>query len=142
MRHTGFNTRCVHAAHAPDAASGAIAEPIHLTTTFERDPDGAYSRGYRYSREGTPNRAALENCVAALEGGVGAVAFASGLAANMAVLQLLQAGDHLVAPLEAYYGTLKQLGEYTGERGVAVDSVDFSNAASVKAAVNRRTRLV
>src|SRR5450631_4524109 len=63
----GLNTRCVHAAHAPDAATGAIAEPIYLTTTFERDADGGYPRGYRYGREGSPNRTALESCVAVLE---------------------------------------------------------------------------
>ena len=68
----GLNTLCVHAAHAPDAATGAVAEPIHLSTTFERNVDGDYPRGYRYSREGTPNRTALEACVASLEGGAGA----------------------------------------------------------------------
>ena len=77
MKPSGLNTLCVHAAHSPDTAVGSIAEPIYLSTTFERDADGAYPRGYRYSREGTPNRAALEGCVAALEGGVGAVAFAA-----------------------------------------------------------------
>jgi cystathionine gamma-synthase len=142
MRHPKLNTRCVRAAHTPDAATGAVAQPIYLTTTFERDPDGAYSRGYRYSREGSPNRVVLESCMAALEGGLGAVAFASGLAANMAVFELLHAGDHVVAPLEAYYGTLKQLREHTRERGVVVDFADFSDPAAVKAALTARTRLV
>ena len=107
MKRPGLNTQCVHAAHAPDAAVGSIAEPIYLSTTFERGADGSYPRGYRYSREGTPNRTALEACVAALEGGAGAVAFASGLAANMAVLDLLGAGERLVAQGEAYYGSVK-----------------------------------
>ena len=70
----GLNTLCVHAAHSPAAATGAVAEPIHLSTTFERDADGGYPRGYRYSREGTPNRTALEECLARLEGGAGAAA--------------------------------------------------------------------
>src|SRR6202789_2408443 len=130
MREPRLNTRCVRAAHAPDPATGAIAGPIYLTTTFERDADGAYSRGYRYSREGAPNRAALEACMAALEGGIGAAAFASGLAANMAVFQLLRSGDHVVAPLKAYYGTLYQLREHARERGVTVDFADFSAPAS------------
>src|ERR1700739_2893963 len=82
---------------APDAAGGAVAEPIHLSTTFERSADGSYPRGYRYSREGTPNRTALEACLATLERGAGAAAFASGLAANMAVLELLASGELLVA---------------------------------------------
>jgi cystathionine gamma-synthase len=142
VRTAGLNTRCVHAAHMPDAATGAVAEPINLSTTFERDADGEYPRGYRYSREGTPNRTALESCLAALEGGVGAAAFASGLAANMAVFELLHAGDHVVAPLGAYYGTLNQLREYVGERAVAVEFVDFSDPSRVKNALTAQTRLV
>jgi cystathionine gamma-synthase len=141
-RQPGLNTQCVHAAHAPEATTGAIAPPIHLTTTFERDADGGYSRGYRYSREGTPNRVELERCVAALEGGIAAVAFASGLAANMSLLELLRAGDHVLAPLEAYHGTLRQLREYVGPRGVEVDLVDFSSTDAVKAAILPRTRLL
>src|SRR5579863_7727405 len=124
-RQPGLNTQCVHAAHSPDASTGALAEPIHLSTTFERDADGSYPRGYRYSREGTPNRGALEACVAGLEGGAAAVAFASGLAANMAVWQLLRAGERVVAPLEGYHGTLRQLRQYVRERGVEVQCVDF-----------------
>src|ERR1700680_3949607 len=127
MRPRGLNTRCVHAAHAPEAATGAVAPPIYLTTTFERDADGGYPRGYRYGREGTPNRAALESCMAALEGGIAAAAFASGLSANMALFELLHAGDHVVAPIEAYYGTLHQLREHARARGVAVDFADFTN---------------
>src|SRR5579863_6467321 len=141
-RQPGLNTQCVHAAHSPDASTGALAEPIHLSTTFERDADGSYPRGYRYSREGTPNRGALEACVAALEGGIAAVAFASGLAATMAVWELLRAGDHVLAPLEAYYGTLRQFREYARERGIAVDFVDFCRPAAVAAAVGAATRML
>jgi cystathionine gamma-synthase len=121
---------------------GAVAEPIYLTTTFERDADGAYPRGYRYSREGSPNRTALESCMASLEGGIGALAFASGLAANMAIFELLRAGDRVLAPLEAYYGTLKQLREHGDTRGVTVDFTNFSDTAAVHAALSARTRLV
>jgi cystathionine gamma-synthase len=138
----GPNTLCVHAAHSPDTATGALSEPIYLTTTFERDADGAYPRGYRYSREGTPNRDVLESCLAALERGVGAAAFASGLAANMALLELLGAGDRLVAPREAYYGTLRQFFEHAQRRGVTVACVDFLDLAAVQAAVGSRAQLV
>jgi cystathionine gamma-synthase len=141
-RQDGINTRCVHAAHSPEVGTGAVAQPIYLTTTFERDADGGYPRSYRYSREGTPNRATLETCVAELEGGLAAVAFASGLAANMAVLELLHAGDHVVAPIEGYYGTLKQLREYAAGRGIAIDFADLTNVHSVRAAITPRTRLV
>ncbi len=132
---SGLNTLCVHAAHSPDAATGAIAEAIHLSTTFERDADGGYRRGFRYSREGTPNRDALEACLAALEGGIGAVAFTSGLAANLAVLDLLAGGQRLVAPREGYYGTLRQFAEITRRRDAVLELADFCEPASVEAAV-------
>ena len=134
----GLNTLCVHAAHSPDAATGAVAEPIHLSTTFERDADGGYPRGYRYSREGTPNRTALEECLARLEGGAGAAAFASGLAANMAVLELLGAGDLLVASQEGYYGSLRQFAVFAQRRGARIELVDVADHAAVEAALAHR----
>src|SRR5580658_10668145 len=130
----GPNTLCVHSAHSPEPATGALAQPIYLTTTFQRDADGGYPRGYRYSREGTPNRAALEACIATLEGGVGALALASGLAANMAPLELLSAGEHLVAPRAGYYGTLKQFHALAARRAVGLSIVDFTDIAQVRAA--------
>ena len=135
----GLNTLCVHAAHVPDAATGAVAEPIHLSTTFERNVDGDYPRGYRYSREGTPNRTALEACVTSLEGGAGAAAFASGLAANMAVLELLGAGDLLVASQEGYYGSLRQFTVFAQRRGARIELVDLADGAAVEAALARRS---
>jgi len=135
----GLNTLCVHAAHVPDAATGAVAEPIHLSTTFERNADGNYPRGYRYSREGTPNRIALEACLASLEGGAGAAAFASGLAANMAVLELLGAGDLLVASHEGYYGSLRQFTVFAQRRGAHIALVDLADRAAVEAALAERS---
>lgn len=137
-----LGTRCVHAGLTPDAATGAIAQPIHLSTTFERDPDGSYPRGYRYSREGTPNRAAVEACVAELEGGIAAIAYSSGLAASLAIFEQLVPGDHVVAPREAYYGTLRQLREIVARRGVTLDVVDATDADALASAISRRTRLV
>jgi cystathionine gamma-synthase len=138
----GPNTVCVHTARAPDPATGAVAQPIYLATTFERDADGEYPRGYRYSREGTPNRTVLEACLAGLEGGVGALAFPSGLAANMAIVELLKAGERLVAPIDAYYGTIKEFADLAERRGVEVRCVDFADPAQVRAAVGERARLV
>jgi len=135
----GLNTLCVHTAHAPDAATGAVAEPIYLSTTFERNADGNYPRGYRYSREGTPNRTALEACIASLEGGAGAAAFASGLAANMAVLELLGAGDLLVASQEGYYGSLKQFTIFAERRGARIELVDLGDRAALEAALAERS---
>ena len=141
-RSAGLNTQCVHAAHSPDAVTGSVAQPIYLSTTFLRDPDGGYARGYRYSREGTPNRTALETCVAALEGGIGALAFSSGLAANMALLELLSPGDQLLAPLEGYYGTLSQFREYAARRQIEIAFADFTSPDSVSAAVTTATRMI
>jgi cystathionine gamma-synthase len=138
----GPSTLCVHSARAPEAATGALMQPIYLSTTFERNADGSYPRGYRYSREGTPNRSALEECLAALERGVGAAAFASGLAANMAVIELLDAGDRLVTPRDAYYGTRKQFMDHAQRRGVTVASADFSDPDAVRAAAGERARLL
>ena len=137
-----FDTRCVHAANVPDPATGAIVQPLHLTTTFERDADGGYPRGFRYGREGTPNRAALEACVADLEGGIAAVSFSSGLAANLAILEQLSPGDHVVASREGYHGTHRQLTEIIARRGVTVQFIDTTDAAELARAVDSRTRLV
>ena len=148
MKQPGLNTLCVHSAHSPDKSTGALAQPIYLATTFERDADGEYSRGYRYSREGTPNRSALESCVAALEGGVGAIAFASGLAANMGVLDFLGAGERLVAPHEAYYGSLQQFFDHAERRNAKVTLADFADTNAVREAVfdraagSSRTRML
>ena len=141
-RQAGPNTLCVHSAHSPEPATGALAPPIYLSTTFQRDADGDYPRGYRYSREGTPNRTALESCVASLERGAGAVAFASGLAANMAVLELLSPGERLVAPLDAYYGTRRQFTEHARCHGADVQFADFCDPPAVAAAVAGRARLL
>lgn len=135
-------TLCVHAGAAPDAATGAIAPPIHLSTTFERDPDGGYARGYKYSREGTPNRTALESCVAALERGRDALAFASGLSAAYAAFDLVAPGERIVAPTHGYFGALEQLRALVRARGVTVDFVDMSDAAAVATALATPARLV
>lgn len=93
-----METKAVHAGRGVDPATGAVTPPIHLSTTFERDADGSYPRGYEYARESNPNRDALEECVRELEGGAAAAAFSSGMAATMTVLQTLAPGDHVVAP--------------------------------------------
>ena len=108
-----FETRAIHADHESDPVTGAIMPPIHLSTTFERDPDGAYPHGYSYIRNDNPTRGALERLLAALEAGdeadaggaVEAAAFASGSAATSAVFQSLAPGDHVIAPDDAYYGS-------------------------------------
>jgi cystathionine gamma-synthase len=137
-----IETVAVHAARPVDPGTGAVALPIHLATTFERDPDGGYARGHLYSRNGNPTRDVLEACLRDLEGGVAAAAFASGTAATAAVLQTLAPGDHVVAPTDAYHGTLRQLREVFAPRGVAVSFVDMTDAAAIEAAMRPATRLV
>src|SRR5499425_648631 len=99
-----IETVAVHAGRRIDPATGAVTPPIHLSTTFERGADGEYSRGFSYAREGNPTRQSLEECLAALEGGKEALAFASGLAVATALLQGLEPGDHILAPDDVYYG--------------------------------------
>jgi cystathionine gamma-synthase len=132
----------VHAGHRVDEATGALTAPIHLSTTFERDADGGFPRGFLYARNANPNRRALEECLTALEGGVAAAAFASGSAATMAVLQALDPGDHVIAPNDAYHGTLRLLREPLARWGLATTFVDMTDAVAVEAAMRPTTRLV
>lgn len=137
-----LNTVAVRAGHAPDPASGAIAKPIVLSTTFEREIDGGYPKGYRYSREGTPNREALEHALAALDEAADAAAFSSGLAACSALLQALKPGDHIVCPTEVYYGVTKLLNEVYGPWGITHTAVDATDPAAIQAALRPTTALV
>lgn len=137
-----FETLAVHAGAAPDPLTGALGPAIQLSTTFQRSPDGSFPSGYEYIRDGNPNRKALEEAIAALEGGASAVAFASGMAATMAVLQTLAPGDHVVAPLDAYYGTAKLLREHFGPRGLEMTFADMTNLPGVQAAIRPGTRLI
>jgi cystathionine gamma-synthase len=134
-------TLAVHAGHEIDAATGAVATPIHLSTTFERDPEGGYPHGYVYGRSANPTRHALEEALAALEGGEDAAAFGSGLAASSAVLQALAPGDHVVAPTDVYHGMTKLLREVYMRWGLEVSFVDMTKLDEVKQAARPRTKL-
>ena len=88
----GFATRAIHAGQAPDPTTGAIMTPVYLTSTYVQDSPGQH-KGYEYSRSGNPTRKALEDCMADLEGGARGFAFASGLAAESTILELLKPGQ-------------------------------------------------
>jgi cystathionine gamma-synthase len=135
-------TIAVHGAHGADAATGAVAPPIHLSTTFERSADGSLPHGYLYARDGNPNRAALERVLAALEGGAVAAAFSAGQAATTAVFQALSPGDHVVLPASVYYGTRKLMDAVFSRWGLTMTSVDMRHADNVAAALRPNTRLV
>jgi cystathionine gamma-synthase len=137
-----IETLAVHAGHEVDAGTGAVATPIHLSTTFERDAQGNYPHGYIYGRSANPNRTALEVALAALEGGDEAAAFASGLAASSAVLQALAAGDHVIAPADVYHGMTKLLREIYMRWGLEGSVVDMTNLDEVKKAIRPSTKLI
>ena len=120
-----------------DPVTGAVAPAIELSTTFERAADGSFPSGYEYVRDANPNRQALEAAMAALEGGVSAVAFASGMAATTAVFQTLAPGDHVVAPVDAYFGTAKLLREQFVPWGLEVSFVDTTPRRPARPADNQ-----
>lgn len=136
-----LETLAIHAGRAPDPATGAIAPPLYLTSTFERSADGSYPQGYLYSRLDHPNRRSLETCLAALEGGAAAAAFSSGAAAMMAALQALGPGQ-LVAPRDLYRGTAQLMEQVLQPWGLAVVWVDATDLAQVAAALTPETRAV
>ena len=137
-----IETRAVHAGRRIDPSTGAVTAPIHLSTTFERSPGGEYPKGFSYSREGNPNRQALEECLAELEGGKEALVFSSGLAVATAVVQGLEPGDHILAPDDVYWGLRKVIGDVFGKWNLAVDYVDMSRLDVVRAALRPQTRLL
>ena len=142
MSNLHFETLAVHAGRRIDPATGAVAQPIHLSTTFERGTDGEYPLGFAYTRETNPNRNALEQCLAALEGGKEALAFASGLAVVTAALQGLEPGDHVIAPDDDYYGLRKVVAELFGKWPIEVTYVDLTDLDALRAAIRPSTRLI
>ena len=138
---TGFETRAIHAGQEPDPRTGAVVAPISLSTTFAQEAVGQH-RGYDYSRSGNPTRQALEECVADLEGGRRALAFASGLAAEDAVFRTLRPGDHVIFPSDAYGGTFRLIDKVWGPMGIEHTPVNLSSQAEIERAWREETRLV
>src|SRR5215471_2094602 len=136
-----IETLAVHAGHAVDPATGAVAAPIYLSTTFERDVEGTYSRGFMYTRNDNPNRQALEQGISMLEGGADAAAFGSGTGATMSIFQSLAPGDHVLAHIDAYYGTSRLLHEIFLRWGLGADFIDMSDLAAVKKGLRPKTKL-
>ncbi|HXP32944.1 MAG TPA: PLP-dependent transferase, partial [Acidimicrobiales bacterium] len=134
----GFETRSVHGGGGPDVATGAVNTPVYLSSTFEQDRVGEH-RGFEYARSGNPSRASLEANIALLEGADFGFAFASGLAAEDAVLRLLSPGDHLVLQTDSYGGTYRLATTIHRRAGIDVDAVDLSGLEDV---VRPETRMV
>lgn len=137
-----IETLAVHAGHHVDQSTRAVAPGIQLSTTFEREPDGSYASEYVYSRSDNPNRHALEEAMTALEGGVAAAAFGSGLAATSAVFQALAPGDHVLIAAETYHGTAKVLRDLFTPWGLQVEFVDMTDVSAVETAIRPKTRLL
>jgi cystathionine gamma-synthase len=138
-----FETRAIHAGQASDPRTGAVVPPIFQVSTFHQDAVGSPREGWEYSRSGNPTRAALEECLAALEGGVRGLAFASGLAAEDCVLRTLcSPGDHVVMPGDAYGGTFRLVANVFGKWGVDHTAVDLGDLDALRAAVRPNTKVV
>jgi len=136
-----FETLAVHAGQEPDPLSGAVMEPIVLATTFAQ-PEPAKPLRFDYSRSGNPTRAALEACLAALEGGTFGFAFASGCAAATTLLHTLRPGDHVVCGDDVYGGTYRLFERVLRPLGIEASFVDLRDPAHLESALTARTRMV
>jgi cystathionine gamma-synthase len=135
---SGFATRAIHAGQEPDATTGAVTPPIHQTSTFVQDGVGGLRNGYEYGRAGNPTRVALETQAAALESGTHGIAFASGLAAEDALLRaVLRPGDRVVIGNDAYGGTHRLLQRLHVPAGIELATVDLADLPAVEAQLQR-----
>jgi cystathionine gamma-lyase len=137
----GFATRCVHAGQEPDPTTGAVMMPIYTTSTYVQQSPGVH-KGYDYARTKNPTRMAFERCIADLEGGSAAFAFASGMAAIATTIECLDAGSHIIA-VDDLYGGSRRLFTRVRPRsaGLAVSYLDFTDMAAVEAAIRPNTRM-
>jgi cystathionine gamma-lyase len=138
----GFATRGIHAGQAPDPSTGAIMMPIYATSTYVQQSPGVH-KGYEYSRSQNPTRMAYERCVADLESGTAAFAFASGLAASATILDCLDSGSHVIAMDDLYGGTFR-LFERVRKRsaGLSFSFLDLGDVNAVEAAIRPETRMI
>jgi cystathionine gamma-synthase len=140
---SGFNTRAIHAGQEPDPVTGAVVVPVHLTSTYKQDGVGGLRGGYEYSRSANPTRTALQEALAALEEGSTGLAFASGLAAEDALLRTVcTPGDHVVLPGDAYGGTFRLVSKVFSRWGVEHTPVDLNDLDALRAAIRPTTRVV
>ncbi|OKK06164.1 MULTISPECIES: cystathionine gamma-synthase [unclassified Streptomyces] len=141
--HQNFETRAIHAGNTADPLTGAVVPPIYQVSTYKQDGVGGLRGGYEYSRSANPTRSALEENLAALEGGRRGLAFASGLAAEDCLLRtLLVPGDHVVIPNDAYGGTFRLFAKVVARWGVEWSVADTSDPAAVRDAITDRTKAI
>ncbi len=138
----GFGTRAIHAGQRPDPTTGAVMTPVYLTSTFVQDGPGEH-KGFEYSRSHNPTRFALEDNLAALEGGTYGLAFASGSAATEAIMSSLSVGDHVVAGDDIYGGTFRLFDKVIRRRGIEFSYFDpVEGATAVDALIQSNTKMV
>ena len=137
----GFSTRAIHVGQEPDPSTGSVTVPIYQTSTYAQSDIGKH-KGFEYSRTDNPTRSALQEVLASLDGGIGALAFASGMAAETTVLMLLQSGDHVVLSDDVYGGTFRLLDKVLKRFGLEFTAVDGTDLDGVRAAMQRNTRMV
>ncbi len=137
----GFRTRSIHVGSEPDPQTGAVVHPIHPATTYVQPGAGEWGT-FDYSRSGNPTRTALQRTLASLEGGCGALAFSSGMAATHAATMLLSTGDHLLAGRDIYGGTYRLLHKICASAGIEVSLIDLSNPQAVAAAVQPNSKML
>ena len=139
----GFSTNAIHAGQEPDPVTGAVIPPIYPSSTFAQDGVGKPRGGYEYSRTANPTRTALQECLAALEGGRHAIAFGSGMgAADVLLRVLLRPGDHIVIPHDAYGGTFRLLDKVLAPWGVDYTPVDLGDVDALRDALRPTTRVI
>lgn len=137
-----FDTRAVHAGQQPDPSTGAVMTPIYATSTYRQTAPGVH-QGYEYSRTHNPTRSAYEGCIASLESGSQGFAFASGMAATNTIIDLLSAGDHVIASDDLYGGTFRLFDKVkTRTSHLSFSFVDMSNMAAIEAAILPNTRMI
>jgi cystathionine gamma-synthase len=137
-----LETLAVHAGAKADAETGAIASPIHLSTTFEHGPAGERVAGYEYQRESNPTQDRLEICLAAMERGERALVFGSGMAAMQCYLEGLPNGAHLLIPDDCYTGLRTLCHEFLPLRGISANAVNMADVQAVRAAMRADTQLI
>ncbi len=137
----GFSTKAIHAGIEPDPNTGSLMTPIHLTSTYIHEELGK-NKGYVYSRVANPTRTVLEKNIAALENGKEGLAFASGMAAETAIFQLLKSGDHCIVSQDVYGGTYRLARLVLEDFGLQFEFVDTADIAAVKSALKPNTRMV
>src|SRR5579863_4759828 len=136
-----FSTKAIHAGQEPDPTTGAIMTPIFQTSTYAQAGIGEH-KGYEYARTGNPTRTALEKCLAALENGTYGLAFASGMAAESAVLSLLKSGDHIVSCDDLYGGSYRIFERFNRQYNIETSYVTAGNIAAYEQAIRPNTKMI